>query len=139
MLCQDKWPRQKLEDGDLATKQWAPDRTDTDAVDPNSLTKTPKPPKDFKPEVGTNAGRGKGKSSASNPQKPDEGDEGCQIIEVFDILPISYTGGQVVESSRGTKHASDAPAKTKKKPLAKKLKQTELSILRPKVRQSVVA
>ena len=61
----------------MATKEWAPDRTDTDAVDPDSLTKTLKPPKDFEPEVGSDAGRDKGKSSASNPQKPDEGDEDC--------------------------------------------------------------
>ena len=147
-FCQDKWPRQKLEDGDLATKKWTPDRADTDAVDPDSLTKTPKPPKDFKPEVGADAGRGKGKSLASIPQKPDDGDEDCQIIEVFDILPFSYAyptsstsvdkGGQVVEPSRGTKRTSDAPAKTKKKP-AKKLKQTQLHMPRPAVRQGVVA
>ena len=125
-----------------------PDRADTDAVDPDSLTKTPKPPKDFKPEVGADAGRGKGKSSASVPQKPDDGDEDCQIIEVFDILPFSYayptsstsadTGGQVVEPSRGTNCASDAPAKTKKKP-AKKLKQMQLTIPRQRTRQGVVA
>ena len=48
------------------------------------------PPKDTEVVVGFDAGRDKGKSSASNPQKNDEGDEDCQIIEVFDILPISY-------------------------------------------------
>ena len=132
----------------MATKKWTPDRADTDAVDPDSLTKTPKPPKDFKPEVGTDAGRGKDKSSVSNPQKPDDGDEDCQIIKVLDILPISFayptsptsadTGDQIVESSRGTKRTSDAPAKMKKKP-AKKLKQTQLSIPRPAVRQGIIA
>ena len=96
------------------------DRTDTDAVDPDSLTKTPKPLKDFEGDVGSEADRDKGKSSASNPKKTNEGDEDCQIIEVFDLLPISYaypmsstsadTGGQVTESSRGTKRTSDAPA-----------------------------
>ena len=132
----------------LHTKRWTPDRADTDAVDPDSLTNTPKPPKDLKPEVGANAGRGKGKSSASVPQKPDDGDEYCQIIEVYDILPFSYaypisstsadTGGQVVPPSRGTKRTSEAPAKTKKKP-AKKLKQMQLQIPRPAVRQGIVA
>ena len=131
----------------LLTKRWAPDRVDTDGVDPDSLTNTPKPPKDLKPEVGADA-RGKGKSSASVPQKPDDDDEDCQIIEVYDILPFSYaypisstsadTGGQVVQPSRGTKRSSEAPAKTKKKP-AKKLKQTQLQIPQPRTRQGVVA
>ena len=137
-----------LEDGDLATKQWAPDRTDTDAVDPDSLTNTPKPPKDHKAEVGADAGRGKGKSSASASQEPDDGDEDCQIIKVYDILPLSYaypissvsanTGGQATEPSRGTKRTADPPAKTKKKP-AKKLKQTQLVIPQGRTRQGVVA
>ena len=74
---QDKWPRQQIEDGDLATKKWAPDRADTDVVDPDSLTNTPKPLKDFEPDVGSDAGRDKGKSSASNPQKTDEGEKDC--------------------------------------------------------------
>ena len=65
--CQDKWPRQRIEDGDLATKKWTLDHTDTDAVDPDCITNTPKPPKDFEPDVGSDAGRDKGKSSASNP------------------------------------------------------------------------
>ena len=133
----------------MATKEWTPDRTDTDAMDPDSLTKTPKPPKDFEPEVGADAGRDKGKSTVSNPEKTDEGDEYCQVIEVFDLLPISYaypmsstsadTGGQVIELSRGMKRTSDAPVKTKTKPPKKKLQQTRLGPLRPKVRPGVVA
>ena len=147
-LCQGKWPRQILEDGDLATKQWAPDRADTDAVDPDSLTNMPKPPKDLKPEVGADAGRGKGKSSASVPEKPDDGDEDCQIIEIYDILPLSYaypksstsadTSGQAVEPSRRTKRAADASTKPKKKPV-KRLKQTQLPIPRGRTRPGVVA
>ena len=137
-----------MEDGDLATKQWAPDRTDTDAVDPDSLTNTLKPPRDHKPEVGADAGRSKGKSSASAPQKPDDGDEDCRIIEVYDVLPLSYayptsltsadTGGQATESSRGTKRAADVPPKAKKKP-AKKLKQTQLNVPRQTGRRGVIA
>ena len=132
----------------MATKQWTPDHADTDTVDPDSLTNTPKPPKDLKPEVAADAGRGKGKSSASASQKPTDGDEDCQIVEVYDILPFSYAypvsptsadaGGQVVQPPRGTKRTSEAPAKTKKKP-AKKLKQTQLTIPRPRIRQGVVA
>ena len=146
---QDKWPRQKIEDGDLATNKWAPDCTDTDAVDPDSITKTPKPPKDFEPDLGSDAGREKGKSTVSNRQTTNEGEEDCQIIEVFNILPISHaylmsstsadTGGHVTEPSRGTKRTSDAPAKMKTKPPKKKLRQTQLGPLRPKVRLGVVA
>ena len=33
----------------LLMKRWAPDRADTDTVDPDSLTNTPKPPKDPSP------------------------------------------------------------------------------------------
>ena len=131
----------------LLTKRWAPDRADTDAVDPDSLTNTPKPPKDLKPEVGADAGRGKGKSSASVPQKPNNGDEDCQIVEVYDILPISYaypvsptsadTSGQVVQPPCGTKRTSETQEK-KKKP-SKKFKQTQLTIPRPRVRQGVIA
>ena len=132
----------------LQTQRWTPDRADTDAEDPDSLTNTPRPPKDPKPDVPADTGRGKGKSSASASQKPTEGDEDCQIVEVYDILPLSYacpvsptsadTSGQVIQPSRGTKRTSETQEKPKKKP-AKKLKQTQLTIPRPRVRQGVVA
>ena len=132
----------------LQTKRWTPDRADTDVMDPDSLTNTPKPPKDPKSKVAADAGHGKGKSSASASQKPADVDEDCQIVEVYDILPLSFaypvsptsadTGGQVVQPPRGTKRTSEAPEKTKKKP-PKKLKQTQLTIPRPRVRQGVVA
>ena len=132
----------------LETQRWTPDRTDTDVEDPDSLTNTPRPPKDPKPDVPADAGRGKGKTSASTSQKPTEGDEDCQIVEVYDILPLSYaypvsptsadTSGQVVQPSRGTKRTSETQEKTKKKP-PKKLKQTQLTIPpRPRARQGVI-
>ena len=122
-----KWPRQKLEDGDLSQKVWEADRAESDAEDFNSISNTPKPPKD----APTGRTKPKAKKSTSAIQAAETGDDDCQITEVLDRLPISYarltssaaadTEGQATGSSRGTKRTSDdtapeeAPKKTKRK------------------------
>ena len=96
--------------------------------------------KDAERTVERGGGSGKGKrTSFPSVSLRDDDDDDCRIIEVLDIMPISYAHAYLVSDTtagasepasadRGKKRAAEEPAAEKKKKLKKTLARKPSSI-----------
>ena len=77
--------RQVNEDGLDPSSKWAKDREDSDTEDPDSEDYMPIP------HAGTGPAPGKTPARDSLRDWPDDDDDDCQILEVYDPLPFAFT------------------------------------------------
>ena len=78
-------PRQVNEDGLNPPSKWGQDREDSDTEDPDPEDQMPIP------FAGTGPVPGKNPIRDSLRDWPDDDDDDCQILEVYDPLPFAFT------------------------------------------------
>ena len=79
-----RFPRQAIEDGSDPADTWGPDRVEADTVDPDDEDNVPIP------VVVSGPATGKTRASSLRDWSEDEDDD-CQILEVFDPLPVAFS------------------------------------------------
>ena len=105
----------------------APDQTEHDQVDHDSQAIQQRL-KDAKRAAERGGGSGKGKriSCPSSSRRDDDDDDDCRVIEVFDVMPISYAHAYLVsETTAGTSKpaAADRGKKRAAEELAAEMKK----------------
>ena len=129
--------RQKTEELSWPRSQWGQDRSESDTEDLD--------PEAYMPLPHAGSGPSSSKASTRAPvliQTEDEEDE-CQILEVFDVMPLAFTlpaGNPEQEASdsgigaarAGTKKRPAATAKKSDAPAGTRQKKRKISGVKPK-------